>query len=253
MAETPPYEIAYKGNIYKIVQEKAYSMQGADKHNAILKANVYYQLSARQINDISNGSFASLYIGDRFVINNHGYTVAAFNYKKNHEQNLDLPNHVLLLSDIIGRYAMGDASQGWGNTDVFKNIFPNTIVPQLKTDWGSHLLTFKSFVSTGLDANGAPNRGEWRSLQANMCNAMMFLGDVSHSNNKNGNKYNIGDEDTQLPLTKLKPSERSSNGSSTWLRDVYDSSGFALAYRDGSALWLGASYSAGVRAYFLIS
>lgn len=253
MAETTPYEIAYKGNLYQIVQDKAYSMQGADKHNAILKANVYYELSAQQANDIANGSFASLYIGDRFVINDHGYTIAAFNYKKNHEQNLDLPNHMLLLSDIIGRYSMGDyddTSKGWGGTAIFNNIFPKVIVPQLQKDWGDHLLTFKSFVSTSCDGNGAPNQGEWRSLQANMCNAMMFLGDTTYSNSANGTKFNLGDENTQLPLTKLKPDEKKSW---MWSRDVYDSSDFAASAGDGSASCAHASFSRDVRAYFLIS
>jgi hypothetical protein len=80
----------------------------------------------------------------------------------------------------------------------------------------------------------------------------MWWGAPKYSNNKNGTKYNIGDEDTQLPIMKLHTDEQKSGGQVVWLRDVCTSSHFAVAYDDGSAYGRYASASYGVRAFFLI-
>ena len=75
-----------------------------------------------------------------------------------------------------------------------------------------------------------------------------------NGNNKNGSWYNVGDENSQLPLMRLNGSERCNNRAGAfWLRDIRSASGFANAYDNGSAHWDGASTSwFGVRAFFLI-
>ena len=75
-----------------------------------------------------------------------------------------------------------------------------------------------------------------------------------NGNNKNGSWYNVGDEDSQLPLMRLNDSERCNNrAGSFWLRDIHSASEFARATDYGGAYWNGASSPwDGVRAFFLI-
>ncbi|WP_281196443.1 hypothetical protein [Lactobacillus acetotolerans] len=196
-----------------------------------------------------------MWVGDYFVVNNHTYKIAGFNYKCGHEENTGLANHLIMITDVLSNQAMNSSDTtagGFAGTELFKNYFPQ-IESQLQTDFGNHLLTFKSYLSTSVDSNGAPNNGQWYSLKACMCNSAMWWGGPSeYSNNANGVKFNLGDETEQLPIMKLHTAEQSSSGKSVWLRDIYNSSSIANADYDGSAGWNYASDSGGVRAFFLI-
>ena len=82
----------------------------------------------------------------------------------------------------------------------------------------------------------------------------MIFGSILNGNNKNGSWYNVGDEDSQLPLMRLNDSERCNNRAGAfWLRDIHSASEFANAINGGNAAWHSASDSwYGVRAFFLI-
>jgi hypothetical protein len=237
-----------------------YIGQGADTKNVQLHNATYRGQSLGPFNetfagDIKNSTFNNMWVGDYFTVNKHTYKIAGFNYKYGHEENTGFTNHLIMLTDVLSSQAMNSTDTtagGFAGTKLFKNYFPQ-IESQLQTDFGNHLLTFKSYLSTSVDSNGAPNNGQWYSLKACMCNSAMWWGSPSkYSNNANGVKFNIGDEDTQLPIMKLHTAEQDSGGNAVWLRDIYDSSYFAIAGNDGSAGWNAASYSGGVRAFFLI-
>ena len=81
----------------------------------------------------------------------------------------------------------------------------------------------------------------------------MIFGSILNGNNKNGSWYNIGDENSQLPLMRLNDAERNFNRGAIWLRDIRSASEFARASFNGDASWSGASDTwDGVRAFFLI-
>lgn len=234
---------------------QAKNMTNAATHNA-----KYVGASLGAFNDdyaerIKNGLFQDMWVGDYFTINNHIYKIAGFNYKCNHEGNLGLGNHLIMITDVLGSHVMNETDTtagGFAGSEMFKQEIP-VVEKQLATDFGSHLLKFKSYLSTSVDSSGAPNGGQWYELTACLCNSAMWWGSPSQfSNNKNGTKYNIGDEDTQLPIMKLHTDEQKSGGQWVWLRDVYNSGSFAFAGDGGSASWVPADDSNGVRAFFLI-
>lgn len=245
-----------KKNIYKYQGTwQAKNMVNAATHNA-----KFFGASLGAFNDdyaerIKNGSFQDMWVGDYFTINNHIYKIAGFNYKCNHEENLGLGNHLIMITNTLGAHRMNasDTTQGgFAGSEMFKQEIP-VVEKQLATDFGEHLLKFKSFLSTSVDSSGAPNNGQWYELTANLCNSAMWWGAPSeYSNNKNGTKYNIGDEDTQLPIMKLHTDEQKSNGQWVWLRDVYSPGAFARASYDGSAYIVAANDALNVRAFFLI-
>lgn len=203
---------------------------------------------------IQDGTFDNMYIADTFTMNGHTYHIAGFNTEWGTEKNTELGNHICLITDNFGDNVMNnqDTTQGgFAGSNMFKNTLPK-LVSQLKADWGDHLLEFNEFLSTGIDLNGAPNIGAWFKVQASLMNTTQVFGaPTQYSNNANGEKYNIGNENSILPLFKLKPSDRNT-GYWWWLRDIYNSQDFARVTDDGSAYWSNAYNADGVRAFFLV-
>lgn len=231
---------------------QAKNMANAATHNA-----KYVGASLGAFNDdyaerVKNGTFKDMWVGDYFTVNNHKYKIAGFNYKCNHEENLGLGNHLIMITDVLGTHSMNSYNStvgGFVGSSMFKDEMP-VVEKQLATDFGGHLLKFKSYLSNSVDSSGVPNGGAWYELTANLCNSAMWSGKPYPDNA--GKKYNLGDEDTQLPIMKLNPSEKNSNNQWVWLRDVEGSGYFSGAAGAGSMNWGGASYTGGVRAFFLI-
>jgi hypothetical protein len=249
-------ELIIGKSVYRYIGEYAkVATANANTHNATYRGQSLGSFNETFASDIKDGTFNNMWVGDYFVVNNHTYKIAGFNYKCGHEENTGLTNHLIMITDVLSSQAMNSTNTtagGFAGTKLFKNYFPQ-IESQLQTDFGNHLLTFKSYLSTSIDSNGAPNNGQWYSLKACMCNSAMWWGKPSqYSNNANGAKFNLGDETEQLPIMKLHTAEQSSGGNWVWLRDIYNSSGFADAIDDGSAAWDAAGDSGDVRAFFLI-
>ena len=115
-------------------------------------------------------------------------------------------------------------------------------------------MNFRTVVSTHVDDSGAPDQAEWRDAKVAIPNEVMIFGSLLNGNNKNGSWYNVGDENSQLPLMRLNDSERCNNRAGAfWLRDIHSASEFVGANAYGDAYLGGASTPwDGVRAFFLI-
>ena len=242
---------------------------GAPTHNNVFRGQNLGALNATHIANIQNGSFRDMFIGDYFSINGSNYVIAGINYKRRHGDNMDLGNHLVLMPqgwsqtptqaiapDNKTTHYMNDTDTtagGFAGSKLYQTYLPQ-IQTKLESDFGANLMTFRTIVSTHVDASGAPDQAEWRDAKVSIPNEVMIYGTALNGNNKNSSWYNIGDENSQLPLMRLNDVERSFNRiGPIWLRDIHSASGFAVADRDGSAYWYGASSTwAGVRAFFLI-
>ncbi|MDB6257663.1 hypothetical protein ODU72_03050 [Lactobacillus amylovorus] len=254
------------------LRDAFYSMvpDGAPTHNNIFRGSNLGALNATHIANIQNGSFHDMFIGDYFSVNGSSYVIAGINTKHLHGDNAPLGNHLLLMPDRFSKledgtvlrsdgkttHYMNDTDTtagGFANTKLYKTYMPS-IQKKLEADFGSHLLTFREVVSTHVDESGAPDQGEWRDAKLAIPNEVMVYGTTLTGNNKNNSWYNIGDDNTQLPLFRLNPDEITNHRDwAFWLRDIHSASGFANAGGDGGASWVGASTpGSGVRAFFLI-
>ena len=242
----------------------------AQNHNNIFRGQNLGALAPTHITNIQNGTFRDMFIGDYFSINGSNYVIAGINYKKHHGDTMDLGNHLLLMPDRFSKsedgtvlrsngkdtHYMNDTDTtagGFAGTKLYKTIMPS-IQKKLEADFGNHLLNFREVVSTHVDDSGAPDQAEWRDAKVAIPNEVMIYGSILNGNNKNGSWYNVGDEDSQLPLMRLNDSERCNNRAGAfWLRDIHSASEFAGAGPDGLAGWSAASNPwVGVRAFFLI-
>ncbi len=242
---------------------------GAPTHNNVFRGKNLGALNATHIANIQNGSFHDLFIGDYFSINDSNYVIAGINYKKGHGDTTSLGNHLLLMPidwsktptqvltpDGKTTHYMNDTDTtagGFAGSKLYQTYLPQ-IQQKLEADFGSHLLNFREIVSTHVDDSGAPDQGEWRDAKVSIPNEVMIYGTALNGNNKNNSWYNIGDENSQLPLMRLDNFESCNNHiGNTWLRDIHSSSGFTYISSQGDATWLGASNAwNGVRAFFLI-
>ena len=242
---------------------------GAQTHNNVFRGKNLGALNATHIANIQSGSFHDMFIGDYFSINGSNYVIAGINYKRHHGDNMDLGNHLVLMpqgwsqtptqtiapDNKTTRY-MSDTDTtagGFAGSKLYQTYLPQ-IQTKLESDFGAHLMSFRTVVSTHVDDSGAPDKGEWRDAKVSIPNEVMIYGTALDGNNKNGSWYNIGDENSQLPLMRLNDVERSFNKiGPIWLRDIHSASEFVYAGSNGSPYWYGASSDwAGVRAFFLI-
>ena len=243
---------------------------GAPTHNNVFRGQNLGALNATHITNIQNGTFRDMFIGDYFSVNGSNYVIAGINTKHLHGDSGPLGNHLILMPDTFSKledgtlmnsdgkttHYMNDTDTtagGFAGTKLYQTYMPS-IQRRLETDFGSHLLTFREFVSTHVDENGASDQGKWRDAKLSIPNEVMVYGSALNGNNKNGSLYNIGDDDVQLPLFRLNPDQLTNNRNvSFWLRDIHSASEFAYAGSYGDANWHGASDAwTGVRAFFLI-
>ena len=242
---------------------------GAATHNNIFRGSNLGALNATHIANIQNGNFKDMFIGDYFSINGSKYVIAGINYKRYHGDTNELGNHLVLMPIDWSKtptqtlnpgskttHYMQDTDTtagGFAGTKLYKTYLPQ-IQTKLESDFGSHLITFRTIVSTHVDNSGTPNNAEWRDAKVAIPNEVMIYGSILNGNNKNGAWSNIGDEDSQLPLMRLNDSERNNKRAGAfWLRDIHSASEFASAGIYGDADSSGASTAwIGVRAFFLI-
>lgn len=248
-----------------------YSMvpDGAQTHNNVFRGKNLGALTDVHIANIQNGTFKDMFIGDYFAINGSNYVIAGINYKHLHGDNNSLGNHLLLMPDrfsklddgtlMSGNAPMpymndtGTTEGGFANTKLYKTYMPS-IQKKLEVDFGSHLLAFRESISTHVDSSGAPDQAEWRDAKVAIPNEVMIYGSILNGNNKNSSRYNIGDDNIQLPLFRLDPDEITNHKNwGFWLRDIHSASEFVAADASGNSNWANASFNwPGVRAFFLI-
>ena len=240
----------------------------AQNHNNVFRGSNLGALNATHIANIQNGSFKDMFIGDYFSINGSNYVIAGINYKRHHGDNMDLGNHLVLMPSDWSKtstqtlnpngkdtHYMQDTDTtagGFAGTKLYKTYLPQ-IQAKLESDFGNHLINFRTIVSTHVDDSGAPDQAEWRDAKVAIPNEVMIFGSILNGNNKNGSWYNVGDDNSQLPIMRMNDTERNFNRGTIWLRDIRSASGFAFADDYGGASWSGASATGGgVRAFFLI-
>lgn len=240
---------------------------GAQTHGNIFRGWNLGALDATRIANIQNNTFRDMFIGDYFTINGSKYVIAAMNYKRFYD---DLGNHLILMPDRFSKLEDGTVlkgnnkdthfmnendttSGGFANTKLYKTLIPS-VQKKLESDFGSHLLKFREVVSTHVNNSGEPDQAEWRDEKVGIPNEVMIYGTTLNGNSQKSAWYNIGDDNTQLPLFRLNHEEISNHrDASFWLRDISSANQFCFASNFGDTNKANPTYTApGIRAFFLV-
>ena len=231
-----------------------HGVDNAGFRNSIYRGkNLGTSVTTEQYNNIANGTFKDLYIGDYWTINGTKYLIAAFNYYYNAGDSGLTQNHITLVPEsTMYNHAMNDTNTtdgGYVGSKMYTEGLDqakNTIA----TDFSGHVVNHRKYLCNAV-TDGEASAGAWMDSEVELMNEMMVYGSVVNGHATYG-LYNVGIEKTQLPLFALRP-DIANIRSSYWLRDVSSASHFASVYSIGTAYYGNASYSSGVRPVFSIS
>lgn len=235
---------------------KAPLASNAGAHNGIFRGkNLGSSLTEVQSAAIQAGTFDDLFIGDYWTIGGVDYVIVAFDYYYNTGDTACTTHHAV----IVPRAPLYNAQMNTSNvatgayvgSAMYKSSL-NQAKTTIQNAFGSgHLLSIRQHFQNAT-TNGYESGGTWYDATVwLMAEANVYGGNVFKSViNGTGwpNLYSI--DNRQYPYFRFAlPNEKRAW---YWLRDVTNSSDFALVNSDGLSNGDNASYSSGVRPAFCI-
>ena len=229
---------------------------GAGAHNAIYRGKFLGEsVTEAQYAAIADGTFADLYIGDYWTINDRVYRIAAFDYLLNTGDINCTTHHALMVPDKkLYSHVMNDTNITTG-AYVGSKMYTEGLEQAkttIKAAFSGHVLSKRIYLSNAT-VNGKTSAGAWCDSEVDLMCEHMVYGNGVFSPVSDGttvpNNFRVGK--SQLPLFQHEPS-RICNHATWWLRDVISASYFAYIRGYGDANSTGASTSHGVRPYFCI-
>lgn len=231
--------------------------RNAGAHNAIYRGqNLGSVVTAAQWAAIANGTFADLYIGDYWTINNVNWRIAAFDYYYKTGDTSCTTHHVVIVPDTsLYNHAMNDTNITTGGYIGSKMYTEGLAQAKTKINsafGSSHILSHRQFLINAV-TNGKPSGGSWYYSTVELMTEQNVYGGKIFGAGNDGSTipclYTI--DKSQFPLFAHDPS-MISNRQWFWLRDVVSAAGFAYVTDYGDARYGGASSGAGVRPAFSI-
>lgn len=223
---------------------------------------------------ISSGKFTDLYVGDYFTkdITIDGNTttvtwrIAGFDMYYNKGDTCDngtacKVHHAVIVPDTsLTTAPMNDTDTtggGYVGSKMYTTTIP-TIETAIKNAFGSsHILKYRALLSNGVDASatnrypgttGASSGWAWYDAYVNLMNMVQVAGNEGFSSSG----FDIGADNIQFPLFRLKPEFVNKERSWYWVRDVATSAKFAFISQNGLGNSRDASCSGDARPFFYI-
>ena len=272
--DTTPTENSNKlltsGGMFNVLKGYVDIQNNAGFHNSVFRGkNLGSSLTTAQKNAIAAGTFDDMFIGDYWEINSIKWRIAHFDYWLNSGDTKCSDHHVVVVPDNVLNYK--NMNDKVNNADVTTGAYINskmyttniadarTIV---KNAFGeSNILTHREWFANATNANGFESGGSWYDSQIDLMNEIMVYGSNIFHNCINGTSWPGGNytiDKVQLALFRLDQSytialnPQGTDRASWWLRDVCNTTHFALVRNAGGASGSGASDSLGVRPAFAI-
>jgi len=228
----------------------------AGAHNSIFRGqNLGTSVTVTQYANITNGTFADMYIGDYWVIGGVNWRIAAFNYYRNTGDTLVPENHITIVPDTqLYSHAMNTTSittGGYTGSNMYA-VGLDTAKTTIRGIFGTHLIKHRQILSNAT-VDGKASGWAWFDSEVDLMTEPMVYGTIVWGESTiGGSGFNIGVGKSQLPLFALNPQSINTR-QSYWLRDVVSASFFAFVHYIGYASDAGASLAIGVRPAFSIS
>lgn len=226
-------------------------------HNSIFRGkNLGTSVTSEQYQNISNGSFKDLYIGDYWVINGIRWRIAAFDYYYNCGDTNFAKHHVVIVPDSsLYSYQMNNTDTtegGYAGSKMYTEGLTEAKATIESAFGASHVLSHRIYLINGV-TSGRSSSGAWYDSKVDlMCENMVYGGMICSpmaSGTVTPSNYRV--EHSQLPLFRLDK-QFVNRRYRYWLRDVVSSASFAKVGSYGDAYYDGASNSYGVRPFFCI-
>lgn len=229
---------------------------GAGAHNAIYRGKFLGEsVTEAQYAAIADGTFADLYIGDYWTINDRVYRIAAFDYLLNTGDIKCKAHHAVMVPDKSLYF------RGMNDTDTTDGAYVGSKMYTegleqakaiIKSDFPGHILNKRLYLNTGTK-NGKASGGAFLDSEVDLMCEHMVYGNGVFNPVSDGTVIptNARFEKSQLPLFQNEQSYIF-DLESYWLRDVIGTAEFATVAGNGDAFNSRSSLSRGVRPYFCI-
>lgn len=233
-------------NNYNLVED------GAGSHNSIYRGkNLGTKITDEQLENIANGTFRDLFIGDYWTINRVKYMIADFDYMYNVGDIALAKHHIVVVPEKnMYTHVMNDTNTtkgGYVASKMYTEGLNNAIVSFKDAFGESHVLTYKNLLTVAVE-NGVPTNWASQSRQADLMSEAMVYGQSAWR--KNG--YDVSCQKSQLSLFKHRHDMIQVLRSWYWIRDVYSDTSFSAVDGNADASTGIASRSIGVRPFALI-
>ena len=225
-------------------------------HNSIYRGKYLgTSVTEAQWQEIANGTFDDMYIGDYWTIGGVTYRIAAFDYYLGTGDTVMTTHHITLVPDVpMYSHIMSDSDTtgGYVGSKMYTTGLNNAKATINNAFGSDHILTHRQYLCNAV-SNGKPSGSSWYDstvelmTEQNVYGGRVF-GAISDGSTTLGSF--IVDK-SQYPLFAFRP-DLISNDYSFWLRDVVGDAYFASVSRDGCAGFVGLPSFFGVRPAFSI-
>ena len=226
-------------------------------HNSIYRGKYLgTSVTEAQWQEIANGTFDDMYIGDYWEIGGVTYRIAAFDYYMHTDDFDTYTHHVTLVPDkSMYEHVMNDSNVitgGYVGSKMYTTGLDDAKATINNAFGATHILSHRQYLCNAV-SNGNPSGGSWYNSTVELMTEQNVYGGKVYSAVNNGSTvpvlYTV--DKSQYPLFAFRPDLISSR-QSFWLRDVVPDAYFASVLGDGRAGCSGASTSFGVRPAFSI-
>ena len=222
------------------------------KHSFFRGVNLGTAVTDEQWEEIRNGTFRNMFLGDFWEIGGVTWSIMDFNYwlRVGNWGTLsnNVPQHVVIsalqpMQLQIGLQKMNETrttSGGYANSKIREDIIPNKVLPIIKSAFGEpHLMTHKAYQCNATDASGNQTGGAWFERIVDIPTEMMMYGDRSFSSRIIKNASVTSDGWRQLAYFRSQ-NKWFPRGVFIWLQEVADAYRFAANSDSGVGSFLNA-------------
>ncbi len=248
------------------------------EYNKYIEAGVAYRRNTYRGKDITelwgngklydqikDGTFADIYVGDYIKANNVTWLIADLdNYLYTGSPNSLTQHHATIIPATYLTTAKmnesGGTEGGYYESDMVKTTLPNVLETYIRPAFKDHIIQYRNILSNKVNieatnripgTKGASSANDWYDRELDLMSEVNVYGTTVASSGI----YDTGIDNRQYAIFRLKPEFINSYGTSRywyWLKDVASSIFFAGVYADGVSYANYASSLLGIRPRFLI-
>ena len=251
-----PFSASDSGTVAAKINDRLPVINNAGAHNAVYRGKYLgTSVTEAQWLAIANGTFADLYIGDYWKINEVNWRIAAFDYYYNTGDTNCTTHHAVIVPDIRLYAARmnetNDTTGGYVGSEMYTANLEQAKTAINAAFGANHILSHRQLLVNAV-TNGVPSGVSWYDSTVELMTERNVYGNEVMGWSSNGSAPFVYTVDkTQYPLFAHDPS-MIVRRIWFWLRDTTSSKMFCSAGFAGQANRTEASTSGGVRPAFCI-
>ena len=165
-----------------------------------------------------------------------------------------IPDHILTSAPMNNT---NSTDGGYVNSTMYTETLNTVYTDYIEPVFSNHVLDYNNLLTNKINASGYNRFGrdtgcssgwEWKTRKLDLMNEVDVYGSIAFSSSG----YDIGSDNTQLPLFRLAPQYMRIDGEWYYLRAICNTISYACIYSSGHAYGNNADIPGGIRPKFYI-